>query len=378
MGGYGWGVAVCACVCVCVVSAKRASVVCAVCVCGEKTRVWGGGGMQALAKQTTSTTDHLTTLDEYNSNKVAIRRLLCRKNDPTTAYLAPGEHSPDLAPRFLRDRLAELRASGVTGFKMVRGFKLVTIGLPGSKPSFLTFNAASHVVLQHPDGSFESVTRNGDDVEGGKYIFVPSSRMHADLTDDELLSGYWLLSTVVSGPPSIISTLVRIRSAMCSFEQRRLCGSPEDARARRSIVFRYFPSYLKWVSKKSLLQVSIQTDATVAFGIPHRELTDEEFERVFDGGDADQKQITEVVSCYELTNPKEPWGFEKERWLPSVAVLHALVDEVVMSDEPHSEENEKMLFALYDVLQDEYATRLSSMERKCRTEMCQSRLHGFR
>jgi hypothetical protein len=232
----------------------------------------------------------------------------------------------------------------------------------------VTYNAQSHVVIKFPDGSFESMTKNVSNEDESPYIFVPSSLVHPELTDEEILSGHFLLSTVIGGPPEIVSTLLRLRNNMCHFEQRRMCAFPGEMAARKTLVVRQLPGYLRWATSSSRLPDSLQIDASIAFGMPFREMTAVELETILEGK-TPSGAIKEHVHVRELVNPKQPWRFEKERWLDTVPTMHSFVMSVC---DNHSDVDETalgvMLTAFYQKLEIEYATRLTNCENRCKME----------
>jgi len=311
--------------------------------------------------------DYNMTVAQYNANKHSIRNNLCNRGDAKTALVRPGIWPPDLAPRAIRARLKQLKEDGSEGYGIVRGYRLVSMTTPNSHMR-ATYNAQPHVVITCPNGEYESLTRNTTKSNpDAPYVFVPSSRMHTDLNDEELLSGYWLLCTVVGGPPEITGTLIHLRDTMCDFEQRRLCSSPEDSRARRSLAIRQFPGYAKWARLASKLPASVYVDSAIAFGMPSRELTEDEMDMVFAGENI--RTMIDIGDASEFLHPKEPWKFERERWLPSVEKLHVCVDNYTQMVY-HTEHVvvEDVLFPIYEQLQTEYAMRLTNCQQRFENE----------
>lgn len=312
--------------------------------------------------------DYNMTVAQYNANKHDIRKHLCNRGDAKAALVRPGNWPPDLAPRAIGERLKQLNDDGNAGYSIVRGYRLVSMTTANSRMR-TTYNAQSHIVIRSPNGDYESLTRNTTKSNpDAPYVFVPSSRMHTDMDDEELLSGYWLLCTVVGGPPEITGTLIRLRDNMCDFERRRLCSSPEDSRARRSLAIRQFPGYAKWARLVSKLPESVYVDSAIAFGMPSRDLTDEEMDMVFAGENI--RTMMEIGDASEFLHPKEPWKFEKERWLPSVETLHVYVDRYskMVYYTCGGGVVEDVFFPIYDQLQTEYAMRLTNCEQKFKTE----------
>lgn len=308
------------------------------------------------------------TVAQYNANKYGIRKHLCNGGDPRARLVRPGTCQPELAPRVVGLRLEELNRVHGGGYTLVRGYRLISMTSAVSAMRQVTYSAQSHLVIKTPTGEYESLTRSADDSRPTEpYIFVPSSRMHTDLTDAELLSGYWLLCTVVGGPPEITATLLRLRENMCDFEKRRLCATPEESRARRSLAIRQFPGYMKWSQLVSKLPANTYVDSVIAFGMPFRELTDAEMDVIFDGIDVRQTLSGEGDTS-DFLKPEPPWQFDRSMWLPSVPKLHAEVERFVEVADGHDSAADVVFFPIYETLQEEYATRLVTCEERYRKE----------
>jgi hypothetical protein len=95
----------------------------------------------------------------------------------------------------------------------VRGYRILFVRLQDDD---WVVKAVFHVVLSHaskdpavPD-RYECVTDHYNDVGDAKngFLFVPSSRAHANLTDDEILSGKWCFGTVLIGCDAFCEWLI--------------------------------------------------------------------------------------------------------------------------------------------------------------------------
>lgn len=321
-----------------------------------------------LHRKDHDTTDQNMSVRTYNDNKVPIRRHLCKKGDPNAVLLSPGSVPSDLSPRAIRDRLRDLEAKGETGYGIQRGYKMIAVSMPDSMAKLVTYNAQSHVVIKRPDGTFESMTKNGTG-SNEKYVFVPSSRVHTELTDEQLLSGYFLMSTVIGGPPEVTAQLLRLRVHMCEFEKRRMSSCPEEMTARRTLAVRQFPGYVKWATSECRLPDSVHIDSCIAFGMPFRELTDDEMEAML-AGESASSVLKENVAISALVNPVTPWRVEKERWLPTASTMRDFLLSVVENDCNVDEGGlGVMLVAFYRKMEIEYAERLTTCEWRCKQEM---------
>lgn len=116
-------------------------------------------------------------------------------------------------------------------------------------------SAYSHVALRHPpvDGRcrYECFTAPGlqaDPTEPG-YVFVPSSRMHPTLTDEQLLSGNWILGYVLIGSDRVCNRMMaeakvfgRLRSVVAR--------TPEECVAR-PMILSYLPMcFQEWAAER--------------------------------------------------------------------------------------------------------------------------------
>ena len=304
----------------------------------------------------------------YNMNKRAIRKHLCNTTDPKAAIVRSGNCNVDhFAARATRDRLAALHAEGKTHCKVVRGYRLVSLSDGSNSVVTASYTARSEVVIDLGDGNYECQSSAPTGVENDRFVFVPSSRVHPELSDDQILSGYYLLGSVVGGPPEITTTLLRLRDQMSHFDKRRLCGSPEEAVSGRSLAIRKFPGFARWSDTVSRLPKTVFTDASIAFGFPFREVRDDEIETMFQGGDL-REVISEYGTTNDFINPKPPWKFERERWLPGVETLHQLTALYSEGAQGPSFETDSIFFPIYQRLQLEYCNRLTSTESKLKAE----------
>ena len=72
--------------------------------------------------------DRPMKLEQYNSNKRAIRTHLCAKHDAHAILVKPGSFSPEVSLRAARLRMSELSANPEVGCRLIRGYRLVSLG----------------------------------------------------------------------------------------------------------------------------------------------------------------------------------------------------------------------------------------------------------
>jgi hypothetical protein len=208
------------------------------------------------------------------------------------------------------------------------------------------------------------MTKNASGSEE-KYVFVPSSRVHTELTDEQILSGYFLLSTIIGGPPQITAQLIRLRVNMCAFEQRRMCAYPEEMTARKSLAIRQFPGYVKWATTECRLPDSCHIDVCIAFGMPFRELRDDEVECMLSEG----LVLKDSMSISELVNPVHPWAIEETQFVSTAHTTRRFLMSVIENDTDVDEGGlAVMLVAFYRKMEIEYAERLAQCECRCKEE----------
>ena len=134
------------------------------------------------------------------------------------------------------------------GASLARGYKMKVIR--GDDGDWVV-SAYSHVALRHPpvDGRcrYECFTApvHREAVPGSRYVFVPSSRMHPTLTDEQLLSGNWILGYVLIGSDRVCNRMIaeakvfgRLRSVVAR--------TPEECVAR-PMILSYLPKcFQEW------------------------------------------------------------------------------------------------------------------------------------
>lgn len=303
----------------------------------------------------------------YNNNKHRIRRHLCADGDPKAVLLTPGKFHIDASMRAVRDRLDELNRDGKVGYSIQRGYKLVQISDVLSKINEVTFNAQSEIVLRNPDGTYTSFSENVDK-STDRYVFVPSSRVHFELSDDQLLTGHYLLATIIGGPTVIRAQLLRMRNNMCSFEWRKMASLPEELPARRSVALRHLPGFANWVQTQCRLPGANHIDVSIAFGMPYRELTEREMEKIIKGENPTDL-LREEVCLNDLINVSEPWQLEPKVFLPTTHKLRDFLQIMVDKGTSFNEEVlELMLVSFYKEMELEYEARFISCETRCKLE----------
>ena len=114
------------------------------------------------------------------------------------------------------------------------------------------WKASFHVVVAHPPAKgttkwiYEDPNQPPDEDDiGVPYIFVPSSRGHAELTDEQVLSNKWVMGYVVGGNARFCERVVldqRLRG-----RRRSVLGtSPEQVVSKRAQKCYLMPGFERW------------------------------------------------------------------------------------------------------------------------------------
>lgn len=153
-------------------------------------------------------TETLMTKEIYRKTAKYWLKSLQAPGDATPRFMAAGTGPPFATCDNIRDALKTHPKA-----TPVRGYRILFVRLQDDD---WVVKAVFHVVLSHaskdpavPD-RYECVTDHYNDVGDAKngFLFVPSSRAHANLTDDEILSGKWCFGTVLIGCDAFCEWLI--------------------------------------------------------------------------------------------------------------------------------------------------------------------------
>jgi hypothetical protein len=293
--------------------------------------------------------DKPTTPMEYKQNKRQICQLLRVSSDPRPVCnilcgtLEPHEAATHIAEKLKQDPTARL----------VRGYRLITFANRGFGFSFC---GRSHFLLKTGDGKLQCFTRAPERCIDTPYIFIPSSRMHKDLSDKELLSGKFQLSTIVGGCSMMTSALFLTKTMWSSIERMHFCTAPEEGKAMRCVVLWNFPLFPEFLQseEKGIRLLSSRNDAAIAFGMPYRFIEDCET--------ADEVSNTRVAMNTRLpwaNDLPEKWIKERDVWLPSTNELLRTLELIYVEKAVPDALCTAVLFHLYNKLSDEYIGRIN-------------------
>ena len=171
-----------------------------------------------LSPKTPHAQEKLADPKYYQANKRQLFRALCTKDDPPPRLVKAGSGPQFCVLSNVASGRKEMLRQGVTT-KFVRGWKLRVVDARGTIGD-LCWRAVPHAVFE-VDGRYVCCT--ADDA-GQCFIFMPSRRMAAECSDEELEAGGKVLKSVVGG------NLEYVRRATGAYPEK-WSSSPELARS---------------------------------------------------------------------------------------------------------------------------------------------------
>lgn len=234
------------------------------------------------------TMDRVMSVDDYNAKKRLIAATLRNKGDPPPRIMAHGQGC--IRSLFLTvGALLKERP----GARLVRGYKLHTV--PLSKQYGMggdAVRATFHMVLAKPSAADPSrevyecacAAFSPPDQEL-PFVFVPSSRAHPQIGDEELLGNQWMTGCIVFGNLVWADTTC----AMMRVVGRRsgvIGTTPEACVAKRTWRVRLFPCFKDWYIDRKPQRYPTDDMQTFAecFGFPIYEVDDQELWRSLEYG----------------------------------------------------------------------------------------------
>ena len=201
--------------------------------------------------------DHPMTEEEFGKWKRTLLPALRQRGDPPPRTMEHGR-APVGDGRFTANVRDLLKRSAHRGSVLVRGYRLYHITLKpcmhmwGDWNGMNAWKASFHVVVAHPPAKgatkwiYEDPNQPPDEDDiGVPYIFVPSSRGHIELTDEQLLSNKWVMGYVVGGNPHFCEMVVldqKLRG-----RRRSVLGmSPEEVISKRAQKCYLMPGFERW------------------------------------------------------------------------------------------------------------------------------------
>lgn len=187
----------------------------------------------------------LMTREEFDALKAFVLPLLRAKGDPSPRILQPGKGDRNSWFRNVRELLA--RTAGGT---LVRGYKLYVYPLDPRMWRSVAWKAQFHVVVARAGESGKLLYECANKGHPGKeeqvpFIFVPSSRAHAEVSDADLIENKFIMGSVVGGNSAFTDALVmdkKLRGRRFSV----IATCPEACVAKRNVKVRTLPYFTEW------------------------------------------------------------------------------------------------------------------------------------
>ena len=305
------------------------------------------------------------TVKEFNTMKKDITKLLRSKGDDfPVCNVQNGCNSVPEA--YMKMQLALDMPSQTS--RLTRGYKLVVIT---DHRDLYTYAAQPYVALKQADGSIVSFIKDerfGDT----PFIFVPSSKMHPEISDAKILSCNWKLATVVSGNSLILDMLVRVKQNMSIIERQKFAFAPENAVAAPVVRIRFFPFFKEFVESNPHA-FDNPNDAALCFGMPYQNIKDDKTSK----NSRDTFIWGKTDDAMDFLEPTSSWLIDTVAWLPSVSKLHATMNAIYIKRNVPKALHYKLLISIYEKLGHEYKSRLKQSgqrvadeHRMLRTEFC--------
>lgn len=177
--------------------------------------------------------------------------------DTGHTFIKPGTGNWNQTCTNIRNELRIHQALyGVENVRVVRGYKM----FQATQSGVLTrgWRALAHLVLEVPCAtsptgrSLKCVTALGEDqgnVADPRFLFIRSSRMHADLTDAQLLSSAWLLGMIFGGDEIFALHSVEYYKSSGRAGQSVGC-CPETCTSVRGVVALFPSIFCEWANER--------------------------------------------------------------------------------------------------------------------------------
>ena len=207
--------------------------------------------------------DHPMTTIEFAKWKATLLPTLRQRGDPPPRVMEHGR-SPVGDGQFTANLRDLLKRNAHRGSVLMRGFRLYHINLVPNNAKWgdwggqNAWKASFHMVVAHPpaEGSTKwiyecaNMPPDEDDI-GVPYIFVPSSRGHAELSDEAALSNKWVMGYVIGGNAQFCEMVIldqKLRG-----RRRSVLGlSPEAVVSKRAQKCYLMPGFERWHREREI------------------------------------------------------------------------------------------------------------------------------
>ena len=187
-----------------------------------------------------------------SSNFTAFKRQLL-PDLRARADAPPRQMMPGMGAR--ADWFSNLSQLLLTGGALVRGFCLYELPR-GHRRELPVWRCCFHAVVETrtPSGTVVYVDPNESRRPcdaGAAYIFVPSSRAHTNLSDAQLLSGEWLVGSVLVGDDNFCQVVI-VQEQGRGRRASVVARTPELLLAKRNLVARLLPYFGEWARLRAV------------------------------------------------------------------------------------------------------------------------------
>lgn len=200
-----------------------------------------------FAKQDSKTViNDLMTPAQFTTVRKLLMRELRAKDDPPPRMLNHG--TGDTNTRY--DNVTAL-LERTPGGEIVRGYKMYVVPLdPAHWGVPNAWTAIFHMVVSHKTESgkliYECATAaHVPSAQHTTYVFIPSSRAHADISDADFLANLYWAGCVVGGNPSYAES-VCVNQQVRGRRYSSIAQSPEECVARRDVTVIMLPHFAEW------------------------------------------------------------------------------------------------------------------------------------
>ena len=221
---------------------------------GTRARLVALDESQPIAEdaETQRLMDRVMTVEEYNACKKLVGKTLRNKGDPPPRIMAHGQGCILAQCATVSALLAQR-----PGARLVRGYKLHTVPLSQyGEPEADGIKATFHMVLATPSRAdpgrdvYECACKAYNPSDQDKpFVFVPSSRAHSQIPDDELLRNWWIVGCVVFGNLSWADTLCSTQR-VAGRRQSVIGTTPETCVSKRHWGVRLHPCFQEWYADR--------------------------------------------------------------------------------------------------------------------------------
>ena len=350
----------------------------------------GGGARVGVTDEAEHRPDRLMTAEVFSRRRRSIVQTLAKQGDPAARLLSFGSGDPRHWVKNLRDALANaprlVLGSGdaveVLRSRLVRGFRLYQSTVHGS---FL-WKGVFECVVGHPVGysvrAKAKVRRGGGvalqlstglnlryecpsgypsivtglrgsselsqdyqpkDGTPIQFVFVPSSRGHTELSDEDILSERYETGVVLHGDSPNYRDAMIGHLRLCGRRPSIIGATPEDCVSEDRVVVSYFPFFRQWIDEEHPGESPDTLAELMGFPVrPHRGYDRERCDLLIQPA----VQLMEALKTMSVDDAVEMFRNTKAHAITDPSCTFALTQRVInkLSDDDFDEQKQRALF----------------------------------